>query len=211
MTSPVSSYFEEGLACFEEGDYGHAIELFTKALRLSLGDLAETHLYRGIAYAYLQAYDKAMDDFNRALRKNPYLADAYNERGNLYRMSQTYDQAIEDYQAAIALDPTHYAAYYNRALAYEKLDRLIVAENDLTQAIALNDAIVACYEARGRVRTKLKKYDDAVQDYEKFLELGGGYEFDNESEIQSLIIALRFNGFVSRFIPARFLPPVRLY
>lgn len=210
MTSPVSNYFDDGVAFFEEGDYEQAIGMFTKALRLSLGDLAETHLYRGICYAYLEAFDKAMDDFNRALRKNPYLADAYNERGNLYRMNEQYELATGDYDAAIAIEPNHYAAYYNRALTYEKQNMLAQAEDDLSNAIRLHSGIAACYEARGRIRNTLKNYAGAIEDYERFLRMGGGSEFDNQSEIQSLLIALRINHFLSRFISTRFLPDVRL-
>lgn len=210
MTAPISNYFDEGKAFFDNGEYEQAIETFTKALRLSLGDLAETHLYRGICYAYLEAFDRAMSDFNDALRKNPYLADAYNERGNLYRMDTQYQLAVDDYNAAITIDDAHYAAYYNRALAYEKLKQLPEAEADLSRAIELNPDIIACYEARGRVRTELKLYGGAISDYSHFLEIGGGYEYDNQSEVQSLIITLRINHFLSRFIPPRFLPDARL-
>ncbi|MEL6528012.1 MAG: hypothetical protein AAFQ07_20105, partial [Chloroflexota bacterium] len=66
-----------------------------------------------------------------------------------------------------------------------------------------------CYEARGRVRAAMRNYEGAISDYETFLERGGGYEFDNQSDIQSLIITLRFNALLSRFIPTRFLPKPR--
>lgn len=210
MTAPISNYFDEGKAFFDEGEYEHAIETFTKALRLSLGDLAETHLYRGICYAYLEAYERALSDFNDALRKNPYLADAYNERGNLYRLEGKYQLAVDDYHAAITIDDSHYAAYYNRALAYEKLKQFKDAETDLNCAIDLNPEIVACYEARGRIRAGRKQYEGAIADYRHFLELGGGTDYDNQSEVHSLIITLRINYFLSRFIPSRFLPDARL-
>lgn len=210
MTSPITNYFDDGMEFFEAAEYEQAIDMFTKALRLSLGDLAETHLYRGISYAYLQAYDKAMNDFNNALRKNPYLADAYNERGTLYRFDGEYQLAIDDYLAAITIDPKHYPAYYNRALAYEKTKQYAQADEDLSKAIALDSGIAACYEARGRVRIELKNFRGALEDYQRFLRMGGGREFDNQSDVQSLIIALRINDFLSRIIPARFLPSVRL-
>lgn len=210
MTAPISNYFDDGMIFFESGEYEQAIEMFTRALRLSLGDLAETHLYRGICYAYLEAYNRAMNDFNDALRQNPYIADAYNERGNLYRFDDDYQLAIEDYNAAILIDDSHYAAYYNRALAYENLKQMDESEADLTKAIEINPDIVACYEARGRIRTKLKNYDAAIADYGKFLQMGGGYEYDNRSDVQSLIITLRINQFLGRFIPTRFLPDARL-
>ncbi|MEO1289322.1 MAG: tetratricopeptide repeat protein [Chloroflexota bacterium] len=210
MTAPISSYFDEGMVFFEQGQYEQAIDLFTKAVRLSLGDLAETHLYRGISYAYLEAYDKAMTDFNNALRKNPYIADAYNERGNLYRLSEEYELAIDDYNAALVIDTNHYAAYYNRALAYEKLGEYILAVQDLNQSIKLNAELIAPYEARARINTELKLYGDAIADYTHFLEMGGGDAYDNHSDVQSLIIALRINHFLSKFIPPRFLPTARL-
>ena len=210
MTSPIETYFELGMAHFEAGEYAHAVDMFTKALRLSLGDLAETHLYRGISYAFLAAYDKAMDDFNETLRRNPYLADAYNERGNLLRMSEDYERAINDYDAAITLDSAHFAAYYNRALAYEKIGQYAAADSDLTQTIELNPGIATTYEVRGRVRAMLQNYSGAIEDLERYLRMGGGREYDNHSEVQSFIINLRINKFLSYFVPRRLLIGNRL-
>ncbi|MDQ7027247.1 MAG: tetratricopeptide repeat protein [Anaerolineae bacterium] len=210
MTSPIETYFELGMAHFEARDYAHAVDMFTKALRLSLGDLAETYLYRGNSYAFLGAYDKAMDDFNEALRHNPYLADAYNERGNLLRMQAAYEEAIQDYDAAVTIDSAHYAVYYNRALAYEKIGQYVKAESDLTQAIELNPSIAPSYEMRGQLRAMMQNYDGAIADLKRYLRMGGGHEYDNHSEIQSFIINLRINKFLSRFVPHRFLIGNRL-
>jgi tetratricopeptide (TPR) repeat protein len=210
MTSPIETYFELGMAHFEAGEYAHAIDMLTKALRLSLGDLAEVHLYRGISYAFLGAYDKAQDDFNEAIRRNPYLADAYNERGNLLRMKGNYELAIQDYDACVTLDSAHYAAYYNRALAYEKMGQYAAAESDLTQTIELDPNTVTAYEVRGRIRAVLQDYEGAIADLNHYLRMGGGHEYDNHSEVQSFIINLRFYRFLSRFIPRKFLVGTRL-
>jgi tetratricopeptide (TPR) repeat protein len=210
MTSPIETYFDLGMAHFEAREYAHAVDMFTKALRLSLGDLAETHLYRGISYAYLAAYDKAMDDFNEAVRRNPYLADAYNERGNLLRMNEDYERAIHDYDAAITLDSAHFAAYYNRALAYERIGQYAAADSDLTQTIELNPGIATAYEVRGRVRAMLQNYGGAIEDFERYLRMGGGREYDNHSEVQAFIITLRINKFLSFFVPRRLLIGNRL-
>jgi tetratricopeptide (TPR) repeat protein len=210
MTAPINNYFDEGMAFFEQADYAHAIESLTKALRLSLGDMAETHLYRGICYAFLQAYEKALDDFNKALQSNPYLADAYNERGNLWRLQEDYLRAIEEYGAAISIEQDHDAAYFNRGICHEKLKHYEEAEADLSAALKYNSGIAEAYEARGRIRALLKNYEGSIADFERFLRMGGGREFDNQSEIQSFILSLRFYHFLSRFVPLQFMPAQRM-
>lgn len=204
--APVDNYFEQGLEYYETGQYAEAIDMLTRALRLSLGDLAEILLYRGMAYAYLEAYDRAMQDFGAALDRNPYLADAYNERGSLFNLLEQPERAILDLDAAIRIEPAHYAAYYNRAIAHEKLGHFSEAEADLSATIELNPGIAAAYETRGRIRVIVQDYAGAIADLERFLRMGGGREFDNQSEIQSLILSLKMNRFFSRFIPVRFLP-----
>jgi tetratricopeptide (TPR) repeat protein len=199
------TYFERGMRHYETGEFAQAVEMFTKAMRLSLGDLAETALYRGLCYAYLEAYDRALADFHESIRRNPYLADAYNERGTLYRMQGEYQLALDDYDATLHLDNAHYAAYYNRALTYEQLGEYQQADADLSRAIDLMPSLAQAYEARGRVRALLNDYNGAITDLQRYLRMGGGYEFDNHSEVLSYVITLRINRFLSRFIPARYL------
>jgi tetratricopeptide (TPR) repeat protein len=206
VVSQANTYFDQALQHLAADKYDEAIELLTRALRLSLGDLARVHLHRGIAYAYQEQYEAALDDFNDALRRNPYLTDAYNERGNVMRIIGDYEQAIADYGAALHLEEDHYAAYYNRALAYEHLRHYSKAEADLDKAIALKPDIVTAYEIRGRIRARQHRYDEAIADLETYLQMGGGQLYDNHSDTQSYILNLRLNKFLSRFIPPRFLP-----
>lgn len=205
MNQSLQTYFSKGMDFFHAGDYPNAIEMFTSALRLSLGDLAKAALYRGICYAYLENYDQAFADFNQALRHDIYLADAYNERGSIYQMRGDFHAALEDYNHALHIDDRHYAAYYNRGLTLEELGHYPEAEHDLSQAIDLNPSIAPAYEVRGRIRALLEDYGGAITDLQRYLRMGGGREYDNHSEVQSFILNLRLNRLLSRVIPARFL------
>lgn len=210
MSQPTRTYFNKGMDCYNAGEYTAALEFFTNALRLSLGDLAQAALYRGLCYAYLEEYDKALADFNQALNYDVYLADAYNERGSIYRMRGHLNEALEDYNRALHLDDRHYAAYYNRGLTLEALSRYQEAERDLSSAIELNPSIATIYEVRGRLRALLQDYDGAISDLQRYLRMGGGRTYDNHSEVQSFILNLRLNKLLSRIIPARFLLGNRL-
>lgn len=198
MTQPITSYFDQALACMDDGDYEAAVDYLTRALKLRLGDLAAVMLHRGIALAYLDRVEAAKADFDAAIQQNPHLADAYNERGNLLRLQGDPDEAIADYTIALRLEPDHYAAAYNRALAHEALKQYDEAEADLTMALRLQPNLAPAYEARGRVRTHTGDLSGAIADLREYLRRGGGHEFDNHSEIQSLLVNLRISHFVSR-------------
>ena len=58
-----------------------------------------------LAYADKQEYDRAIADYDEAIRLNPEVATAFNNRGNAYADKHLYDRAIADYDEAIRLNP----------------------------------------------------------------------------------------------------------
>jgi lipoprotein NlpI len=60
---------------------------------------------RGLAYAAKPDYDRAITDYNEAIRLNPKFALAFHNRGFAYAAKQDYDRAIADYNEAIRLNP----------------------------------------------------------------------------------------------------------
>lgn len=187
----LDNYFEQGLSLMETGDFAQAVAMFDSAIKLGLGDIADIYVCRGEALAYLGQWQEAETSINEALRRQPYMAAAYNERGNVRRFQQDDENAIRDYTAAIQIEPTYYEAYYNRALAYEDQHRFAEAEADLTRTLELNPDILQAYEARGRVRASQRKFDQAIDDLTRYLRTGAGRQYDNHSEIQGHLLSLR--------------------
>mgnify|MGYP005836958709 CR=1 FL=1 len=196
----MDNYFDTGLAHLENDEYPEAISAFTKALRLALGDLAEILMYRGVAYAYTGDFVRAHADLLESLTQNPHYPEAYNERGNVYRMQRAYRDALQDYSSALMLDENFVEARYNRGLCYEELGMYSEAERDLTLVIQHNPGIAPAHEARGRVRALMRRYDDAIADYQRYLRMGGGREYDNHSEVQATIITLRLQKWLRRLL-----------
>jgi len=197
----ASDYVEEGLALMESGDYTGAVESFSKALRLTLGDLATVLVYRGDAYAAQGEHDLALADFNEALRQNPYLPEAYAARGNLRRLLGDLYGAVEDHTAALQIEPEFLEAYYNRALALEELHLLAEAEADLTRVLTLNPGVALGYYARGQIRAARRDYTGAISDLQRYLRMGGGRTYDNHGETQSLLLTLQFRRVVNKVLP----------
>ena len=95
---------------------------------------ARTYVDKGVQDFARGQYEKAIKSYSKAIRLNPYSANAYNKRGVSYQSIGQYDKAIQDYDEAIRLHPENASAYHNRGLAYEALGNSLQAEQDLAKS-----------------------------------------------------------------------------
>jgi tetratricopeptide (TPR) repeat protein len=87
-------------------------------------DRVKALIARAGAYDRKDMIDRAIGDYDTALRLDPTLADIFNIRGELWRRKGDRPRALADFGAAIKLNPQHEAARANyRSLALE-LERI---------------------------------------------------------------------------------------
>src|SRR5262252_6072131 len=86
-----------------------------KAARDKGDKLAEAFNNRGVGYRLKGNYDRAIADYNQAIKLNAKFAIAYNNRGVTYDKNGEYDRAILDYDQTIKLKPSA-EGYYNQAI-----------------------------------------------------------------------------------------------
>ena len=99
---------------------------------------------RGMTYAKKGLYDRAIQDFDQAIRGKPDHAAAFNNRGMAYSEKGLYDRAIQDYDQAIRLKPDYAAAFSNRGIAYMQKGLDARAIQNFDQTIRLEpDYVVA--------------------------------------------------------------------
>jgi len=90
-------------------------------------DRIKALIARGGAWERKDMIDRAVSDYDAALRLDPTLADIYNARGELWRKKGDLPKAVADFGAAIKLSPDHAAAranYKSLALELERLGAL---------------------------------------------------------------------------------------
>ena len=107
----------------------------------------------------LNAYDKA-------LRLNPNLVEAYHNRGMIKITFGQLEAALADYDAAIARNPDYAQAYYSRGMVKEFLDQREAALADYDAAIAQKPDYTQAYYNRGMVKGALGQWDAALADYD---------------------------------------------
>jgi hypothetical protein len=79
---------------------------------------ADAYNEKGIFYANVGEYQRAIEDFNKAIRLTPNHIHALNNRGLAYARLGEYQLAIEDINNVIRMEPNFTSAYINRGIVY---------------------------------------------------------------------------------------------
>ena len=128
-----------------------AIAACTRVIRsgqLSPIDLAIVYDKRGNEWHGKREYNKAIVDYDEALRINPSYARAFYNRGVTRDAKGERDKAIADYSAAIRLDPSYDDAYVNRGNALDDRGEHDKAIADYSEAIRINPTFAPAFYNR---------------------------------------------------------------
>jgi tetratricopeptide (TPR) repeat protein len=167
---------------------------------------ADSYNERGISYATKGEYDKAIADFNRAIKKEPSHFGAYHNRGRAYLLKHKPDKAIADFNKALEINSENANTYYFRGGAYLGKANYDKAILDFSHAIDINPAFAMAYEMRAHAYLNLaveeqnldsaeaKRLEDkSISDFKKAEEIaptiaedqinrGLGYQSDTSNE-----------------------------
>jgi tetratricopeptide (TPR) repeat protein len=129
-------------------------------------DIAWAYYNRAIAYHRgRRDLDRAMEDYDEAIRLDPSKATYHNNRAIAYRAKGELDLAIADYDHAIRLDPQHASAYHNRANVQFERGELDLAIADYTAAIRVDPKYAIAYRNRGEAYQTRGDLARAIADY----------------------------------------------
>ena len=155
----------QGRTYYRNSDYQHAIEEYTKAIKIDEKNPAY-HNNRGWAYCDSKDYANAEKDFSEAIRLDPNYAYAYRGLARVYRDSNQSrnEDAISNFIEAgkISCAPGNFHSYE-------------YAITVLNEALALNDDNAEAHNLRGQAYFNLEKYDEALKDFNKVIQLDSNY------------------------------------
>ena len=142
--------------------------------------------------------DKAIDAFDRAVKLNPDLAEAWFKLGIAFALAEKRDESLEKteteepaankkaakpnsvkafekavaaYKKIIKANEEDHAAYFNLGRAYNKLNEDEDAAKALKEAVKINPEDTEYQTELGAILIKLAQYHDAIAPLKKALEI----------------------------------------
>jgi tetratricopeptide (TPR) repeat protein len=126
---------------------------------------------RGMAFLSKSDYDRAITDFNQAIKLQPDRAFAYFNRSSVYFFKKDYDHSLVDLNQVIKLQPDFALAYLKRGSTYYFKGDFDRALADINQAIKLQPNSASVYVMRGELYIKRGDFDRALADINQAIKL----------------------------------------
>lgn len=139
-------------------DYARRLEAFAYDKRGELRSAAGREL-------------EALEDFSRAIERNPKRWQAIHNRAVSHAMLGNFTQAMADFDRTIKLRPQYPNAYFNRAELRREAGQLPLAIGDYDRALELNPLDLAALVGRGQTRMRLDQLDTALADCQAVLDV----------------------------------------
>jgi tetratricopeptide (TPR) repeat protein len=119
----------------------------------------------------LKDYDRAIEEFTKAIRIEPNYSPAFRSRGIAWFYKKEFDTAIADYNEAIRLDPNDHFAYFYRGYGWLYKKEYHQAIADFTEQIRLDPTSSHGYAFRGEVLLLLRQ--SALDDFKEARRMEG--------------------------------------
>ena len=170
-SSPIDRAVAAALSLQQQNRIEEAIEKWRSIANIVEETDSELAARAWFSVGYLALLEKldrkmALNAYDKALRLNPDLVEAYHNRGMIKIVLGQWEAALADYDAAIARNPDYAQAYYSRGMVKEVLGQREAALVEYDAAIARNPDYAQAYYNRGVVKMTLGQYEAALADYD---------------------------------------------
>ncbi|MHC4271987.1 MAG: tetratricopeptide repeat protein [Planctomycetota bacterium] len=207
----ASAYVGLGRTYLNQASYGwtefpsqalqQAKDLAQKALRLDESN-ADAYALIGFVHIYLERYDLAISQLNRAIDLNPSDASALRNRGQVMLWSGSVDEAIHSLETAYQFDPNMSpGGFMSLGIGYYLMGQYDNAIKVLEEGLIRKPDWVGNHIALSAAYAQLDRTGDAEREVKEVLRLNPffkvdsyGTAFRNPSDREKIVEGLRKAG-----------------
>lgn len=137
---------------------------------------AKLYLERGNVHLQIRELRKAITDYDRALRLNDTLDDAYFGRGMAHGSVGELEQAIADFSVYLKRHPKSSLAYTKRGVRYIWKGEREKAFNDLSRAVEHDPTNAEAHDDLGVLYAQRGELNQALQHFTRVIQLDPSYQ-----------------------------------
>ena len=137
---------------------------------------ATVYYNRGQEFFNARNWDRAIEEYTRAISINPSYAEAYNQRGRAYDNKREFDQALADWTAAHRLNPNEPAYVGNIGTYYVNIGDYERGIAQHSEAIRISPDAIR-YSNRADAFRLFGDFDKAIEDATIAIRLDQNDEF----------------------------------
>ena len=166
----IAELLQQAMEHHRAGQWPQAEALYRRILQLSPGHVDALYLLGVMAYQAGQ-YALAIDFLDRAILRQPELAQLHAKRGEVLHALGQYRDAIAAFDRALALTPDFPDACNSRGIAHHALGQFQAAIADFDHALALRQDFPEAFVNGGLALHALQQYPAAVACFDQAIRL----------------------------------------
>jgi len=112
-----------------------------------------------------QVLDKALDDYEAAIKLNPKVAEYYIDKGRIHQKLSQLPKLLECAKETVKLNPNREAGYYLYANYYKERQEFAKALEYVKKGLMFNNNIFSGTLLIDNIMRSYKKYDEAIKLY----------------------------------------------
>ena len=175
-SAEAKSWFERGVAFYDQFDYTEAIDCFDEATKIcpqyeeAWGKMGDAYLIGRFGFFSDNNPNEAIRCYDEALKINPRNETVWNNKGTAYNDLGQYDEAIQCYDEALIINPEYGGAWYGKGHSQYNQGNYGDALQSIEMAITFNPEIPPFWQEKGVILEALG-YEGAQAAFDKADEL----------------------------------------
>ena len=166
--------FEKAKNLHFSGKIKEAQKLYLKLIKSHKDNHILNYLL-GTTLLQIENYYEAIKYFDKSIKLNPNLFDAYNNKGIALNKIEKYNESIQNYNQAIKLKKDFFDAYLNKGISFKNLKEYNKAIDCFEYCIKLKPDDPKIYNNLGNLNNEIKNYEKAIKYYDKAIKLNNNF------------------------------------
>ncbi|MFP4298101.1 MAG: CHAT domain-containing protein [Spirulinaceae cyanobacterium] len=129
----------------------------------------EAWFNRGVQFYEQEAYQQAIQYWEKAIAIEPNYYQAWSNRGLALKNLGAWAEALESYDQALEIEPNYSKAWYNRGIALDVLRRYDDAISSFDRVLAQDGDDFRAWYNRGNSLQQCQRYEEAIASYDEAL------------------------------------------